>query len=197
MPRADPFARGKGPDQLSLSEMKQPLLDVVLSPGQVLYIPAGFPHTTDTATGVAETDPSVHLTVGIDTHIWGLNYASLRENLLKKSGRENKLMVTKLTDTLYWSLQSALPLGFLSAELDDKSKLSIIQEALLTKMKEVDPQLSSLPTEGEIDLVLKHVLKHHRDMTDILGRMYADVCMKISPATMDLSFFRSKVILVE
>lgn len=46
MLRADPFARGKGLDVLSLVELQAPLIDTVLEPGQVLYIPAGFPHTT-------------------------------------------------------------------------------------------------------------------------------------------------------
>lgn len=45
--RADPFARGKATDVLTLSELdSEPLVDTVLMPGQVLYVPAGFPHTT-------------------------------------------------------------------------------------------------------------------------------------------------------
>lgn len=48
MPRADPLARGKSKDKLELSELATPLLDIVLKPGQVLYVPAGFPHTTGT-----------------------------------------------------------------------------------------------------------------------------------------------------
>lgn len=51
------------------------------------------------------SDPSVHLTVGIDTHIWGLNYASMREFALRRSGIEDKVLITKLSDELYWKLQ--------------------------------------------------------------------------------------------
>ena len=51
----------------------------------VLYVPAGFPHTTDTINtaeaGDAADDDSVHLTIGLDTHIWGLDYAALRTTL--------------------------------------------------------------------------------------------------------------------
>jgi len=71
MVRADPFARGKGKDLLEISELDaKPLLDIVLKPGQVLYVPGGFPHTTDTVNvdsgaGVG-SDPSVHMTVGKD-----------------------------------------------------------------------------------------------------------------------------------
>ncbi|CAN0394563.1 unnamed protein product, partial [Ectocarpus sp. 8 AP-2014] len=60
-----------------------------------LYVPAGFPHTTDTVTGMSEddTDPSVHLTVGVDTHIWGLNYATLRSYSLSRSGKQVRTVV--------------------------------------------------------------------------------------------------------
>jgi ribosomal protein L16 Arg81 hydroxylase len=37
---------GKSKDSLELSELSEPLLDVVMQPGQILYVPAGFPHTT-------------------------------------------------------------------------------------------------------------------------------------------------------
>lgn len=48
LPRADPYARGKGTDMLLLSELGEPLLDTVVSAGQMLYVPAGYPHTTGT-----------------------------------------------------------------------------------------------------------------------------------------------------
>lgn len=48
MPRVDPLARGKATDTLELTELEAPLLDVVLEPGHILYVPAGFPHTTGT-----------------------------------------------------------------------------------------------------------------------------------------------------
>ena len=47
-PAADPLARGKALDALSFEELGPPLIDTVLTPGQVLYVPAGVPHTTDT-----------------------------------------------------------------------------------------------------------------------------------------------------
>jgi hypothetical protein len=67
-------------------------------------------HSTDTLNvavegGESNTDPSVHLTVGVDTHIWGLNFASLRDNCLKRSGMSDKVLLTKLEEPLYWDLQ--------------------------------------------------------------------------------------------
>ena len=52
---ADPLARGKAHDALPLSELAPPLIDAVLAPGQLLYIPAGWPHTTDTVHEAAAT----------------------------------------------------------------------------------------------------------------------------------------------
>ncbi|CAN0487054.1 unnamed protein product, partial [Hapterophycus canaliculatus] len=67
-----------------------PLLSSSFHTTKLLYVPAGFPHTTDTVTGMSDnnTDPSVHLTVGVDTHIWGLNYATLRQYSLARSGTQ-------------------------------------------------------------------------------------------------------------
>lgn len=40
-----------------------------------------------------DNDPSVHLTVGVDTHIWGLNYATLRAYSLARSGTQVRFFV--------------------------------------------------------------------------------------------------------
>lgn len=56
----DPFCRGKGDDGLSVQmlsdEGSELLLDVTLSPGDVLFVPARFPHTTDTLDCYAAED---------------------------------------------------------------------------------------------------------------------------------------------
>ena len=75
----------------------------------VMYVPAGFPHTTDTSTvvkeetvpaedGDGETDlfkeTSVHLTMGLDTHVWALTFAHLRWTLLQRCGKDWKVEMT-------------------------------------------------------------------------------------------------------
>ena len=85
----DPFQRGKGTDHMT-EEPGDLLIDTVMEPGQVLYMPAGFPHTCDTILEPVDDDiasqPSVHLTVGVDTHLWSLSYAHLREVALARAG---------------------------------------------------------------------------------------------------------------
>ena len=94
---ADPFARGKrGDDALAPAELGDPLFDAWLEPGDVLYVPIGFPHATSTrgddgdgddargdggappplaaepaavaaADGGDDADLSCHVTLGLDT----------------------------------------------------------------------------------------------------------------------------------
>ena len=109
---ADSFCRGKGQDELSVQmlsdEGSKLLLDVTLLPGDVLFVPARFPHTTDTLncyddihstsstsgvfddgdgdgdSGNKEREASIHLTLGLDTHVWAMNYMSMRTLALRR-----------------------------------------------------------------------------------------------------------------
>jgi hypothetical protein len=102
---------------LSFEELDKPLIDTVIQPGDILYVPTGFPHTTDTATPVDGVDKSVfkeasvHLTMGLDTHVWFLALAHLRWSLLQRC---NATFHADLTDdTLYWRAMGSIPFGFL------------------------------------------------------------------------------------
>ena len=67
------YDRGKGGDVLEERGLRV-LYDGVLAPGDVLYVPAGFPHTTATPRG-----PSFHLTFGVAcTNGFGLGLGALR-----------------------------------------------------------------------------------------------------------------------
>lgn len=107
MYRVDPFARGKSTNVLDLNELQKPLVDTVLHPGNILYVPAGYPNTTDTFAGDAlgSTAPSLHLTLGVDTHIWNLNYAAVRSIALKRAGLPDKLILAKVDQALFWEIQ--------------------------------------------------------------------------------------------
>mmetsp|Transcript_15856 Transcript_15856/g.23269 ORF Transcript_15856/g.23269 Transcript_15856/m.23269 type:complete len:626 (-) Transcript_15856:43-1920(-) len=95
-PSADMYARGKGDDDLPLYFLEegaygcQKLLDVTLNVGDVLFIPAAFPHTTDTVNDDAlpgnPESASIHLTFNFDTHVWDLNYLSARRFALRRAG---------------------------------------------------------------------------------------------------------------
>ena len=97
-PSADPFARGKGEDDLPVETLEASgsklLFEVTLNPGDVLFVPSRFPHTTDTLSCYKDEpekefgvdDWSIHLTVGLDSHVWSMNYMSMRRLGLMKFG---------------------------------------------------------------------------------------------------------------
>jgi hypothetical protein len=205
MPRADPFARGKGPDKLDIRELDEPLIDTVLSPGQILYVPAGFPHTTDTVQGVEATEPSVHLTFGLDSYIWRLSYASLRAIVLRRAGEPDKLSdkLQKLESEKYWTIQGCLPLGFFSKSNTENENMAI-SITLVKMMRGIEPtrwaeELSDIDIATSLDTpaCVQRIFEHHARITDIFTKMYADVSLKLTPVNMDLSFFRSKPYLEE
>ncbi|CAL1159240.1 unnamed protein product [Cladocopium goreaui] len=65
----DPLRRGKDGDVIE--HLGDPLLDVVLEPGYMLYVPLGFGHRTST---YGLRGPSWHITLNLDSVIWGLSY---------------------------------------------------------------------------------------------------------------------------
>ena len=103
----------------------------MLTPGQLLYMPAGFPHTTDTLDCALENEPSVHLTLGVDTHIWGLDGLGARAGALALLGEDDALAGREATAAdadFYWSkLRKTLPaLGWRGAPQASDADLGAI-----------------------------------------------------------------------
>jgi len=120
----DPFSRGKRGDVITQQELGRPVLDTVLSAGDIIYVPAGFPHVTDTRGEEHESvfeEMSVHLTVGLDTNVWGLSFAHLRSMLLKRSGLASIIggSVTKFDEMAARDAARPIPIGFLGPKGKD------------------------------------------------------------------------------
>lgn len=155
-PLADVFARGKMEDSMPLHTLmgtanspgsSQLLIDTTLHPGDVLFCPAGFPHTTSTVVNEDneakqhdQEGASVHLTLGLDHHIWELDYLQARRLALKRSNVvDSALGQTKDTDNpfvgrvneLPWDvlvdILAELPLGLLD-ELDDLAAQELVEQ---------------------------------------------------------------------
>lgn len=205
-PQYDPFARGKGTDHMS-PKPEDLLIDTVMAPGDVLYIPAGFPHETDTVgeaetptSAAAATQPSVHLTVGIDTHLWGLSYAKMREVALARRreavGLPGGLPLTNLPTEAWTKLHEPLPVGFLAAPAlaplcsahgraaavglsDARSALceTMAREAAI-RMLAAEPDrwpgldAAALQEECGLSDAAERMLEHHRDVLGVQGNMY-------------------------
>ena len=189
-PDADPLARGKSHDNLELAELAEPLIDIVLAPGDILYMPAGFPHTTDTINtadaGEASGDDSVHLTIGLDTHIWGLNYASLRAGALARAQLPDGLNVHTLPADDYWQMMGIPPsVGFLDRHRAESEAAVASELARCSRLAEPtrwadasdDELMETLDTRG----VEEQLARHTRRLLDVQRAMYLDAARNIRP----------------
>lgn len=90
---AHPCHRGKNDDVIDEKSLGEPLVDVTLRPGEILFVPMGFLHATSTCTteeaSTKKMDASVHLTLGISVADCGLTYGMLRGQLLHEFGVES------------------------------------------------------------------------------------------------------------
>ena len=200
-PNADPFARGKGLDNLPLHTLLEGpdgrlgsklLMDVILREGDVLFVPAGFPHTTDTVeeTDDADYDASIHLTFNIDTHVWGLDNLNVRNMALRRTGvkdilapptsslsnSEMNLYIGKVnqlpTRTL---LLDALPLNFLDVSPDKtpthfKSIVEAVKE-ICSRVNESTGDSADISSES-LQESLKRIHSYGAAILDIHRDMY-------------------------
>jgi Cupin superfamily protein len=189
-PFADVFARGKGEDSLpihTVSETAELLVETTLHPGDVLFIPAGFPHTTSTVT-TPEGDnknevTSIHLTFGIDHHIWELDYLSVirlayqRAHVTKSAldfSDDNINMYTRSVNLLPWrtitDIMAELPLGLLD---DDASRIiDAVADTALQIASTIDPGNSVDPKL--IHETVERVRQQGMELLDIHRDMYLE-----------------------
>ena len=194
-PNADPFARGKGLDNLPIHTLLEGaegrlgcelLLDVTTREGDILFIPAGFPHTTDTLDNDddAKYDASIHLTFNIDTHVWGLDYLSVRNIALRRIRSKDILAsetnlyvgkVNQLSNNLRSRVMNSLPLDFLDSDRNDYSKTmdSIVNHlgelcSMINESTDTNADIISLESLREafqqIHSYASSILEIHRDM---------------------------------
>lgn len=187
-PQLDPMARGKINDALQLSELGEPVLDCVLKPGDVLYVPAGFPHTTDTVNtdgaGAAADADSLHLTIGLDTHIWGLDYASMRKGALARAKLPDTLNVNALPAESYWHLMKVpSSLGFLR---NQAQKVDVASE-LIESAKVAEPSRWKSKSDLELGKMLgatevkAQVESHATQICQLQRDMYLDAANDVLP----------------
>jgi len=106
-----PLYRGKHADKILDDELAEPLIDIVLQHGEILFVPMGFPHATATV-DLGSVDLSVHLTLGISAADYDLSFLGLRRTLMDYLGHyDDKLDQQELVDEIFWELWSALPVG--------------------------------------------------------------------------------------
>lgn len=159
----DPFNRGKRGDTLTDQELGTPFLDAVLQPGDVLYVPAGFPHSTSTTQEdhCKNADFSVHATLGLDPQFFGLTYAHLRWSTLTRRGINPGNLDSEQDG--YVEAMEPLPIGFLASSDDSVSRVTAKVKRIILKM---GTSATDMPTDEEIKHVTTNMMETH--LTSIL-----------------------------
>lgn len=173
-PGADPFARGKGDDVLDERALGC-MLDVTLEEGDVLYVPAGFPHATAT-TDVA----SLHLTFGLaPTSNFGLSLDSLR--VCARGARtaydplDDAEMLRELAPRVLHAFDAPLPLGrFLAGDDDFRGVCRARLRAALALESPISSFRANLedPSDEAVDATADRIVLHHAALLSEMRRAY-------------------------
>ena len=191
---ADPLTRGKGKNGGLYVRDLECILDVVLGEGDVLYVPAGFPHTTETM-----DSQSLHLTLGIDTHVWGLDAQVARKLAMQRKGLVDVLSPERdLEPSIYWKhSRKTLPrLGWRATGEDD---LLFITDFLATAITTVDGLDDKKKTLKDLDLkeCAWRLVNHRSDLVAAQKDLYKDVLKKGTNAATNKHFARLEQIQTE
>jgi Cupin superfamily protein len=203
-PIADIFARGKGDDSLplhTLSASSELLLETTLYPGDVLFIPAGFPHTTSTVERALtdndnnknsnninnndndnlSDDTSIHLTLGIDHHIWELDYLSVIRLSYQRSGQVKSAIFETMNDEsnpfvgnvnllpvhILSKIVAELPLGLLDKDGESMVDDIVSKTAELIAIADPDCTIDSVTIKETVERIRQQGIELfdiHRDM---------------------------------
>lgn len=207
-PSADIFARGKMDDSLPLHSLEsdlncQLLIDTTLYPGDVLFCPAGCPHTTSTVaidnnkiedrknndnncSDDADDETSIHLTLGIDHHIWELDYLSARRLALRRAGIHDTALgqtldddnryvgkANELSSDIRNDLFAELPLGLLNDDADISDTLVTDVAIKLQRVSEaIDTETASRVDSSIWKETIERVRVQGKELFDIHRDMY-------------------------
>lgn len=173
-PFYDPYSRGKLEDHLDPTQMGDPLIDITLEPGAVLFIPAGFPHCTDTALTEGDSTASVHLTLGLDTFVWGLSMAQLRWGALVRAGHQAGWDPEDVERALWDRLQQPM-VGFVAADRDQGAAVERLCAELPGLMGGIEGAAeAAVIDEGLLREVVTRFIAHRDQIMRINAQLYSN-----------------------
>lgn len=187
-PLADVFARGKGEDSLPLHILQESgtlLIETTLNAGDILFVPAGFPHTTGTAMSEESNDTSVHLTFNLDTHVWDLDYLSLRRLAVRRAKVEDTALgqardednryvgkVNQLPLDLHADIMEMIPFGFLDPEPPQEATVAMVTKELRRIAHAVDSTTANQVPETIWQETVERLRDHGMELLEIHRDMY-------------------------
>jgi len=166
------------------------LIDVVLEPGDILYVPRGFPHTTSTLMsaekeGEPNSGPSISFTVAVHTEAHHLVYEKLLRCTFARAGyceqsipsSKGKYCPIGLTLTNYARskkgrpLRDSLPVGFLNEGGDWFSFVRALAHKAERLMKSVLDMAEEKGVVG-IEHLLDDTEKLDKELVNVAGRVF-------------------------
>ncbi|CAJ1444131.1 unnamed protein product [Effrenium voratum] len=175
---AHPLYRGKDEDRLLDSELGDVLLDVVLQPGQALFVPMGFPHATSTTSTGA--DVSVHLTLGLSTADYDFCLGGLRRALLSELGQPCPEVA--LGSALWWRLLAPMPV----AALAPQGNVWSFRQHLIARLRATCLADAAEVAEEVLQHVVERQLLRQVAVMESQEEAYAEVASVTSGAFCDL-----------
>ena len=163
----DPYGRGQGGDRVA--GLGEPVLDITLEPGDVLYVPLGWVHATSTADSA---ERSCHATLGVDTYFYGLCWSNARSIALARNKVGDDVDPGALDEATFSRLYGAVPVGFLRPAMDDEAWLDYFVKELRALQEDLGGA-SPLGDEASLKDLARFYLTYARDLID--ERKYADV----------------------
>ena len=148
----------------------EPVLDITLQPGDVLYVPLGWVHATSTADSA---ERSCHATLGVDTYFYGLCWSNARSIALARNRVGDDVDPGALDDSTFSRLYGAVPVGFLRPQsIKGEAWLDYFVKELRA-LQEAVGGASPLGDDAALRELAAFYLTYARDLID--ERKYADV----------------------
>ena len=166
---AHPLERGHGADVLDATELTAPLLEATLEPGSLLFVGTGFAHATATADADADADAddanatdklapnvSVHVTLGVQTHLDRLTLLSILPDALHRAQLRSRLEPdlshlppAQRAAALAPLLAAPRLLGALRDSDDDGAEYDAFVEQLLAAVRAAVPEVAGADADAE------------------------------------------------
>jgi hypothetical protein len=130
-------------------------------------------------------DTSLHLTFNVESHVWDLDYLSIRRLALRRAcvsdtalGQSNEEdnryvgAVNELPESVRYDLYSELPLGFLDEHPPEDASIESITTELIRIAKEVDMDTANAVEEGVWKETVARIREQGMELLDIHRDMY-------------------------
>ena len=134
---------------------------------------------------------AVHLTMGLDTHVWGLTLAHLRWSILQRCDKEHTINIEN--DDIFWQAMETIPIGFLVPGESWKTTIENIKEGkgldntysqlVMEELKRImlllEPKRwtkEDLPTDEDIHQVINYMITQHlQTLMEVQEEMLSDI----------------------